>query len=182
MALASSTYLDLQEERREAVQALLELHCFPIGMELFPAADEAAWDHICRVIDDSDYYLLIIGGRYGSVDESVGISFTEKEYDYAVSKQIPVMAFLHGDVGKIPAEKSELQPEARRRLEAFRSKVEKAKLCKYWKTAAELGGLVSRSYVQLIGQRPGIGWVRGDKVPDESAAQTINQLRTEMIA
>jgi acyl carrier protein len=82
----------LEEERREVVQALLELRCFPIGMELFPAADEAAWKYICDVIDDSDYYVLIIGGRYGSVDDA-GISFTEREYDYAVSKKVPVLAF-----------------------------------------------------------------------------------------
>lgn len=31
----SSTYEDLQEERREVMQALLELDCIPAGMELF---------------------------------------------------------------------------------------------------------------------------------------------------
>jgi Domain of unknown function (DUF4062) len=34
----SSTYEDLQEERREVMQSLLKMNCIPTGMELFPAA------------------------------------------------------------------------------------------------------------------------------------------------
>ncbi len=69
----SSTYADLKEERRAVIQTVIELNCIPAGMELFPAADEEQLAFIKRVIDDCDYYLLIIGGRYGSVDET-GIS------------------------------------------------------------------------------------------------------------
>ena len=39
----SSTFRDLQSERREVMQALLEMNCFPAGMELFPATDDDAW-------------------------------------------------------------------------------------------------------------------------------------------
>jgi hypothetical protein len=68
----SSTYQDLQEERAEVMQALLELDCMPAGMELFPAASEDQWRWIKRVIDESDYYLVIIGGKYGSVHPETG--------------------------------------------------------------------------------------------------------------
>lgn len=64
----SSTFRDLQDERREVMQALLEMDCIPAGMEMFPAADEQAWQLITGVIDQSDYYALIVGGRYGSTD------------------------------------------------------------------------------------------------------------------
>src|SRR5215510_13194150 len=92
----SSTFKDLQDERQQVMQALLELDCMPTGMELFPASDETKWSLITRVIDDCDYYLVIIGGRYGSVDDT-GISYTEREYDYAVRRGIPVLAFLHAE-------------------------------------------------------------------------------------
>ena len=59
----SSTFTDLQEERKEVMQALLELDCMPAGMELFPASNDDQWTLIKRVIDACDYYLLIIGGR-----------------------------------------------------------------------------------------------------------------------
>lgn len=86
----SSTFRDLQEERQEVMQALLELDCIPSGMELFPAANESQWSLIQRVIDDCDYYILIIGGRYGSIADD-GVGYTEKEYDYAISRGKPIV-------------------------------------------------------------------------------------------
>lgn len=79
----SSTYEDLQEERREVMQALLELDCIPAGMELFPASSENQWSLIKRVIDDCDYYLLIIAGRYGiGVSVTLFIEPSEKDISY----------------------------------------------------------------------------------------------------
>jgi hypothetical protein len=67
----SSIYADLKEERQRVIQALMEMDCIPAGMELFPAADEEQWLFIRKVIDDCDYYLLVIGGRYGSTTSDV---------------------------------------------------------------------------------------------------------------
>src|ERR1041385_5378657 len=96
----SSTYADLKDERRRVIQALMEMDCIPAGMELFPAADEERWNFIKKVIDDCDYYLLIIGGRYGSTTPD-GISYTEKEFDYAVSIGLKVVALIHGEPDNI---------------------------------------------------------------------------------
>ena len=75
-------------------------------MQMFPASNDDQWTLIRQVIDDCDYYIVIIGGRYGSTDAD-GLSFTEKEYDYAVSKGIPVLGFVHGAPDEIPAGKTE---------------------------------------------------------------------------
>ncbi|HTW67536.1 MAG TPA: DUF4062 domain-containing protein [Bryobacteraceae bacterium] len=91
-----STFEDLQDERREVMQALLSLDCIPTGMELFPAADDDSWELIKRFIAGCDYYVVIVGGRYGSVGPD-GKSYTEMEYDYAVDAGLPVLAFLHKD-------------------------------------------------------------------------------------
>lgn len=85
----SSTFRDLQEERQEIIQALLELDCIPSGMELFPAANEDQWTLIKKVIDDCDYYIVIIGGRYGSIG-AAGLSYTEMEYRYALEREYPL--------------------------------------------------------------------------------------------
>ena len=58
---------------------------FPIGMEMFSAADDDQWKIIKETIDSSDFYILIIGNRYGSIEETTGISYTEKEFDYALT-------------------------------------------------------------------------------------------------
>src|SRR5215471_10666556 len=98
----SSTYADLQDERQEVMQALLELDCIPAGMELFPAANEDQWTLIKKVIDDCDYYIVIGAGRYGSIGPS-GQSYTEMEYRYALEQGKPVIGFLHKDIGKLPS-------------------------------------------------------------------------------
>lgn len=69
----SSTFRDLIDERQAVLKSILELDHMPAGMELFPATYDTAWDLIKDVIDASDYYVLIIGGRYGSLDgEGIG--------------------------------------------------------------------------------------------------------------
>ena len=128
-----STFRDLEAERQEVLHALLELDCIPSGMELFPAANETQWNLIKRVIDACNYYVLILGGRYGSIGPD-GIGYTEMEYRYALKTSKPVVAFLHRNPGKIIADNSETSAEGKQNLHAFRELVEK-KLCKHWESA-----------------------------------------------
>lgn len=79
----SSTYQDLQEERQAAVEAVLNAGHIPAGMELFKAGDQTQKETIKRWIEESDVYMLILGGRYGTIDEESGKSYTHWEYDYA---------------------------------------------------------------------------------------------------
>ncbi len=174
----SSTFKDLQEERQEIMQALLELDCIPAGMELFPAANETQWEIIKKVIADCDYYILILAGRYGSIAED-GLSYTEKEYDFALEIGKPVLAFTHRDIGKIPSEKSESTEIGKEKLERFKAKVEK-KLCKQWESAVELGSVVSRSMIQIMKTHPSFGWVRGDQISDIEATNEILQLKKKI--
>ncbi|TYQ14661.1 UNVERIFIED_CONTAM: uncharacterized protein DUF4062 [Acetivibrio alkalicellulosi] len=171
----SSTYRDLQEERQEVMHALLELDCIPSGMELFPAANDDQWSLIKRVIDDSDYYILILGGRYGSIGKE-GISYTEMEYRYALETNKPIISFLHKSPGDILANKTEQTTEGKEGLEEFRKLVQR-KVCKYWTTPAELGSVVSRSLIQLIKHYPSKGWVKADIANNVELATEIISLR-----
>ncbi len=90
----SSTYTDLIEERQAAVQAILDAGHIPAGMELFKAGNESQLKTIYKWIDESDVYMLILGGRYGSIEEKSGLSYTQLEYEYAVSQNIPVFALV----------------------------------------------------------------------------------------
>ena len=159
----SSTYEDLQVERQEVMHVLLELDCIPSGMELFPAAHDSQWELIKGVIDDCDYYVVIIAGRYGSIGPSgSGISYTEMEYRYAVEKGKPVVAFLHGDPDSIPSKWTEKSEDGKEKLQAFRDLVQK-RVCKEWKTSDGLGSVVSRSLVTLRKRHPAVGWIRADQ-------------------
>lgn len=175
----SSTFADLKDERNLVMQAVLERKCFPAGMELFPAIDREQFEYIKKVIDDSDYYLLIIGARYGSLDEN-GVSFTEKEYDYAVRKGIPVIAFLHSDINSIPLKKTDGDKELMQKLEAFRCKVQTGRLVNYWKDPHELKAKVISSLVDVFDEQPKIGWIRADKVASGDAQKEIERLNNDI--
>ena len=92
----SSTYTDLIEERQAAVEAILDAGHIPAGMELFKAG-KSQMNTIKKWIDESDVYMLILGGRYGSIEEESGLSYTELEYQYALSKNMPVFAIVLKD-------------------------------------------------------------------------------------
>ncbi|UNK69415.1 DUF4062 domain-containing protein [Microbacterium sp. H1-D42] len=174
----SSTFVDLVNERREVMQALLELDCMPAGMELFPAGNDDQWTLIKGVIEQSDYYLVILGGRYGSMTEE-GISYTEMEYDYAVELGIPVMGFVIADPDAIPVGKTDKSEAAARKLDEFRAKVQK-RMTKDWKDAADLGSKVTRGLIHLIKNNPRPGWVRGDQAMTPETRADIAELEAKI--
>lgn len=92
----SSTYKDLIDERQEVVQTILKLHHIPAGMELFNGGD-SQWETIKKWIDESDIYILILGGRYGSIDPKKGLSYTELEYRYALQNKKPAFTVVLTD-------------------------------------------------------------------------------------
>jgi len=186
----SSTFLDLIDERNAVLNAILLLDHIPAGMELFPATNAEPSKTIKRVIELSDYYVLIIAGKYGSVTET-GVSYTEAEYDYAKSLGKPVLAFLHANPGKLFAEDVEGDPAARERLQQFRSKVERAHMRDTWTSAEDLKSKVTVALISEIKNNPAIGWIRANSLDPEllqkySAAlehnnelqQTIDSLRS----
>lgn len=174
----SSTYEDLKVERQEVIHALLELDCIPSGMELFPAADEDQWSLITGVIDECDYYLLILGGRYGSIGND-GVGYTEMEYRYALTTGKPIIAFLHKDPDSLPKKNTEQTEKGQKLFKKFRALAQE-KMCKYWETPAELGSVASRSLIMLQKKHPGIGWVRGDLIPSQEASLEILELRKQI--
>lgn len=169
----SSTYEDLKEERQRAVNAVLQLDCFPACMEMFPAANEDAWTFIQKVIDDCDYYIVIIGGRYGSV-ASDGLSYTEKEYRYAMDKGKPVLALLHKNPGSINADKTEDSDEGKAKLAEFRKLVENQRMCTKWTNPESISAAVLASLLQLMKTCPGIGWVRGNSLTNQDELVSEN--------
>lgn len=184
----SSTFRDLIDERQAVLKSILELDHMPAGMELFPATDDTAWDLIKDVIDASDYYVLIIGGRYGSLDDE-GIGYTEKEYDYASKTKKAVIPLLHKNPDNLPRDKTETDEAAWEKLKRFRGKVESKHTCVYWNSAEELKAKVIVGLTAATKRHPAVGWVRADKVPSEatlaevlSLKQKLSELEAELLA
>lgn len=152
----SSTYTDLKEERKAIIETLLNAKYIPSGMELFNACDDEQFKYIMKIIDNSDYYVLISAGRYGSINSKSGISFTEQEYDYAVKKNIPVLVFLYDEIDHLE------NVDNIKMLTKFRNKVSKNRLCKMWHTKDELISSVIISLAEMVESHPQLGWNRGN--------------------
>ena len=74
----SSTYTDLIDERFAVIQCLLNNDCIPVSMEQFHGVPVSQWEYITKMLDNSDYYVLILAGKYGSIEEESGVGYTKK--------------------------------------------------------------------------------------------------------
>lgn len=159
-----ATYNDLMEERSAAINQIIKQRHIPSGMENFGAMGEKQWNYIKKEIDNSDYYMLIIGGRYGSINE-YGISYTEMEFDYAYNRGIRIIPFLIKDMDTILIGKCEPTEEGREKLTKFRRKVEeKAGLVDYWTNKNDLQLKIANSLANVLREYPAeTGWIRIDK-------------------
>lgn len=176
----SSTFTDLKEEREKVLQAILECKAFPAGMELFPSADDEQFEFIKREIDSSDYYLVIIAGRYGSRADD-GISFTEKEFDYALAQGKPILPFLIKDPSKLEFHKCEAETEGRARLEQFKEKAKKSRLVKQYSNPDELKSQVLQSLNYQFKVNPKRGWVPAGQSKREDLEEIRNLLNSVVL-
>ncbi|WP_150539973.1 DUF4062 domain-containing protein [Actinobacillus vicugnae] len=174
----SSTYTDLIEARKKVIESILEMDHFPVGMEMFSADTSDQWTVIKRTIDESDYYVVIIGHRYGSVEPESGISYTEKEYDYAVSKEIPVLAFIQNDNVPLTDQQREFEPNFIEKLNSFKNKAKK-KMCQFWSNYDELIAKVPTALHKSFKNYPQIGWVRGNQAISPEMALELARLSKE---
>ncbi|MDR3022110.1 MAG: DUF4062 domain-containing protein [Clostridiales bacterium] len=157
----SSTYTDLKDERKQVFKSLQGLNCIPVGMELFPATNDEQFVYIKRVIDETDYYVLIIGEKYGSVDSN-GVSYTEKEFDYAKSKGIPILTFYKSDNRRSNNSRYDEDVNKKEKLKKFKEKAMSMKMCFPWNEKADLASGVLTSLVDAMTNIPRNGWIRSN--------------------
>ena len=157
----SSTYLDLIDERKAIIETLINNNCIPRGMEMFPAKNEKLLDTIKAVIDECDYYVLVIGGKYGSIYLSSHLSYTELEYDYAFNSNIPILPFIPAHPEKIEVGKSEIDTLRKEKLCSFIDKVKDNNCPQYWSDVNSLVGKVISSITAAISDKPRPGLVKG---------------------
>ncbi len=178
----SSTYSDLVEERRKVLDILLSADCIPSGMEAFVATDAEQFEVIKKVIDLCDYYVLIIGQRYGSVNPKTGQSYTEMEYDYAKSKKIPVLVFAIDETIELPEEKRETEATKIKSLLEFRKKAMMNRLASIWKTADELIGKLAVAIMKAKNEIIRPGWQRATDYDEASLLRKIMELEEKNTA
>lgn len=156
----SSTFQDLKEQRDAVIKAILEMGHIPVGMEAFGAANEDSWKLIERTIKDSDYYIVIVARRYGSIHQASGISWTEREFDFAIENEIPCLAFVLDREVSWPPSKSDDSDGIKALMKAFQKKIGTHRNMAYWKNTDELSLKVTLSLNKTFALYPQPGWVK----------------------
>jgi len=179
----SSTYTDLKEERQAAVEAILSAGHIPAGMELFSAGDESQMTVIKRWIDESDIYLLILGGRYGSIEPKSGKSYTHLEFEYALEQKKPLFSIvitpeaLQSKVKIMGVEAIEQQNQ--KELDKFKAIVT-SNMVEFWNDKKDIQLAIFKTLSDFIYRKELIGWIRGDNnINTALLAEEIAKLTNE---
>ncbi len=160
----SSTYTDLETERLRVIRDMLMSDFYPLGMESFPASSEEQLAFCKRMIDRSDYYVLIIGTRYGS-ETADGLSYTELEYEYAKENGVPILVFVSEDPESKPSKFLETESK-REKFEIFKKRAMSSSVVKFWRTAEDLSSSVIASLHSEVNVHPRFGLIRSDTTLD----------------
>ena len=168
----SSTYADLKEERQAAVEAILSARHIPAGMELFAAGDKSQMEVIKRWIEESDVFLLILGGRYGSIEPTSGKSYIQLEYEYAQELGKPFFAVVinedHLEEKVKQYGSMMLEKDHRQTLREFREVV-KRKLVRFFGDPRDIKLAVHETLSELSKREDLIGWIPGDQAVNSGA-------------
>ena len=170
----SSTFDDLKEERSKVVATILKSNHFPIGMEMFSADNVEQWEQIRRTIDSSDYYILIIKRRYGTLTKE-GISYTEKEYNYAMEKKVPVLAFIVSEEAAISNKHIEHDIKKIELLNKFVERVKSKNPCDFWSSIDELCTQVNKALQKQFDTNERVGWVRDNTIGINEHIEKLNE-------
>jgi len=188
----SSTYSDLREERQAAVEAILTAGHIPAGLELFAAGDESQMNVIKRWIDESDVYMLILGGRYGSLEPKTRKSYIQLEYEYAVKLGKPLFSIVIDEKSLEKKIKrngaSVIEIEHPDQLKEFRKQV-CTKVVRFWNDQKDIKLAILETLADFNNRTELTGWIPGNEtinlgsVVEEIARLTKeNSLLSEKIA
>ncbi len=159
----SSTYSDLVDERQAGVEAILTAGHIPAAMELFTSGDQSQLEVIKQWINESDIYVLILGGRYGSVEPTTGKSYTQLEYEYALEQGKPVFSCVINEVAlenKVRAKgTSVIETENAAKMKEFRELV-LTRMVRFWDDRKDIKITIGETLSYFSMREELVGWVR----------------------
>ena len=166
---------EMQPERMVVSQTLIGMGFFSWGLEQRTPLSTA---FARRQIDDCDYVLLLLGSQYGEQSVS-GVGYMHLEYIYAVTKQKPIIVFMHENPQARDNELQEQQPALKAKFEDFRQQLQKeVEQVVSYRTLRDLE-LAVRSYMpQMLERNPVVGWVRPQNI--QTLQDEIDQLKSQL--
>jgi hypothetical protein len=174
----STTGADMQSERSVLTQTLASLGFFSWGLE---ARTPLTTAFARRQIDDCDYFILLLGSRYGELSAS-GVSYVHLEYIYAITKQKPVLVILHESPDSRAPELHESTKDGQRKFEDFRRQLQReCDMVVTFREPRELEVILRHAMPQLTQRFPSLGWVRPNDAPMQALQLENEKLRQKNI-
>ena len=173
---------EMQPERAVLTQTLVGMGFFSWGLEQrTPLSTSIAR----RQIDDCDYVVILLGSQYGEQSVS-GVGYMHLEYIYAMTKQKPVIVFMHEDPESRDAVLHDHKLELREKFKEFRKQLQhEVDQVFTYRTLRDLELAVRSNMPQMLERYPVVGWVRPQNtqvLQDEidSLRAKVKQLETEV--
>ncbi|MEY9094449.1 DUF4062 domain-containing protein [Paenibacillus sp. RC84] len=160
----SSTFNDLIEERHTAVEAILQAGHIPAGIEQF--FKESPMKIRKRWIDESDVYILILGGFYGLTLPDESKSYTHWEYEYAGEAGKPRFAFVVTDEALRQKPYDFAAIEYYQEFQEFRQSVFETVPTFYVEDVRHIKLVIHDKLPEYEGRDDLYGWVSGKNVSD----------------
>jgi hypothetical protein len=124
--MASSTFRDLKDHRAALREATTRAGFYPVGMENDTAEGEDVITSSLGMVQEASVVFLVIGQKYGQIPKDPrnpdGLSITELEFNEAIRLERPLRLYNMAPGHLVTADLIELDPDNRRKLEAFRAR------------------------------------------------------------
>ncbi|QKW81905.1 DUF4062 domain-containing protein [Acinetobacter sp. FDAARGOS_724] len=171
----STSGAEMQPERIILSQTLVGMGFFSWGLEQRTPLNTA---FARRQIDDCDYVMILLGSQYGEQSVS-GVGYMHLEYIYAVTKQKPIIVFMHEDPASRDPSLHDTKPELQEKFKEFRQLLQQeADQVFCYRTLRDLEMAVRLNMPQMLERYPVSGWVRPQNT--QALHDEIDQLKAKV--
>ena len=163
----SSTFEDMKDIRAAVLGRLYSTEDFmPIGMENFMASDSSQLDYIRDRLNDTDIYVLLLGGRYGTLTPHGDKSYRHEEYEMSkANPNVRVLSFVCRNPEDLTAQRRWRDDDEHDKLMKFTEEVKDNTMVKFWNHDISPEGIAADVFQSLIGEKETgtlRGWIRGE--------------------
>jgi len=151
----SSTFVDLQKERKKVWETLEEFQVIVKGMEEFGARSSDPLTTCLSEVAQADIYVGIIGMRYGSIDKETGKSFSQLEYEKAVKMKKEILIYLI-DTSTASVIIDDIQKEYISNLDNFKTVLREKHTVDTFSNAQDLVLKLKRQFAKFLAPKPDI--------------------------
>lgn len=162
----SSTYLDMVKCRKYLISELWTSGYVPAGMEAFSASSRPAWWQIERDIRQSDGFVLILTGRYGTIENGFEKSYIEREFDIADELGLPIWVFIAENGASFSKKYADTDLGKIAKLQDFTKRATHKRNPQSWSNKETLALRVFQALRTDSDLITGPGWVRGGTIPN----------------